>query len=299
VTAGPLITLTTDFGRQDPFVGIVKGVILGICRAAVLVDLTHDLPPQDVRAAALALEAAVPFFPPGTVHLAVVDPGVGGPRRPLGLAADGQLFVGPDNGLFSFLYDRPGWRAVTLSEPAYRLPEVSRTFHARDLFAPAAAHLALGVLLEDFGEPAGDPVRLPWPRPVREGDELAGEVVYADRFGNLLTNLRETDLAPLLGQGAVEVWVAGRTIQGLSTFYGERAPGEPGALIGSAGRLEIFVCRGDAARALGAGPGAAVRVRATRSSSSRGPSRRGPRPPGRSPSSRPRSPSSGTRKGSR
>lgn len=265
MTAAPIVTLTTDFGRRDPFVGIVKGVILGICRSAVLVDLSHDLPPQDVLAGALALESSVPFFPPGTVHLAVVDPEVGGPRRPLALAAGGQLFVGPDNGLFSFLYDLPDWRAVTLSNPAYRLPAVSRTFHARDLFAPAAAHLALGVALPRFGEPVTDPVRLPWPRPVRDGDGVVGEVIYVDRFGNLLTSLREADLAPLLGRGEVEVSVAGRTIRGLSAFYGERGGEEPGALIGSARRLEIFVFRGDAAQSLGVGPGAAVRVRATRS----------------------------------
>ncbi|HET8575537.1 MAG TPA: SAM-dependent chlorinase/fluorinase, partial [Methylomirabilota bacterium] len=149
--SAPIITLTTDFGSRDPFVGVMKGVILGICPAARLVDLSHEVSPQDVLEGALMLESSARFFPPGTIHLAVVDPGVGSRRRGLAVSAAGQCFVGPDNGLFTATLEEPGWVAVSLENPAYRLTQVSGTFHGRDIFAPAAAHLACGVALERLG----------------------------------------------------------------------------------------------------------------------------------------------------
>jgi hypothetical protein len=255
-----IITITTDFGVEDPFVGTMKGVILTINRHVQLIDLTHGVAPQDVLEGALALEASVPFFPPGTVHLAVVDPGVGTARRALGVTAAGQLFVGPDNGLFTFLFAGPGWRAVALEASAYRLPMVSRTFHGRDVFAPAAAYLSLGVPLESFGREIADPVRLPWPTVSRAGDLLVGEVIHVDRFGNLLTSVRAMDLAPLGPEASLAVEVGGTAISGLSATYAERALGELGAILGSSGRLEVFVRNGSARDRLDVGRGARVRV---------------------------------------
>ena len=230
-----IITLLSDFGLDDPYVGIVKGVILGINPAARLVDLTHTVPPQDVLRGALALEAAYRFFPRGTVHLAVVDPGVGGARRPVALLADGHYFVGPDNGLLGFLLESPGVIAVTLTNPAYHRAPPSRTFHARDVFAPVAAYCSLGATLRRFGLAARGLVRLPWPRPRRGGGHALGQVLLADRFGNLLTNLGEADLPAAPAACAVEI--GGVRIDGVAATYGERPVGALGAVVDSSRRL--------------------------------------------------------------
>ncbi len=257
----PLITLTTDFGLRDPFVGIMKGVILGICPEARLVDLTHQVAPHDVLEAMLALEGAVAFFPPGTVHLAVVDPGVGSERRAIALGSAGHYFVGPDNGLFTFALAAPAWSAVSLETAEYRLPAVSRTFHGRDVFAPAAAHLARGVPLGWLGSSIHDPRRLRLPESRLEGAELIGEVIGTDRFGNLLTSVSAAGIAALAGGGAVSVEVGGRGLGGLATSYEDAPDGVAAPIIGSTGRLEIFVRRGSARDLLGLGRGATVRVR--------------------------------------
>ena len=254
---GRLITLTTDFGVRDPFVGVMKGVILGICPDARLVDLTHEIDPQDLRGAQLALESAVGFFPPGTIHLAVVDPGVGSARWPLALKARGQRFVGPDNGLFTFALADPGWTAVVLEAPRYRLPEVSPTFHGRDVFAPAAAHLARGVALAELGPPARDLAHQPLPVARREGKSLLGEVLAADRFGNLITSITAAQLADA-PRAAVEV--AGQALGAPRAAYVEGDRNRAAPILGSQGRLEIFVRDGNARALLGAGPGTPVRV---------------------------------------
>lgn len=254
---GRLITLTTDFGVRDPFVGVMKGVILGICPDARLVDLTHEIEPQDIQGAQLALESAVGYFPPGTIHLAVVDPGVGSARRPLALEAGRQCFVGPDNGLFTFALADPGWTAVTLEASQYRLPEVSRTFHGRDVFAPAAAHLARGVALAELGRPARDLLRHPLPVARREGPDLVGEVLAADRFGNLITSITAAQLG---GAPPVGVEVAGQALGAPRAAYVEGERDRAAAIVGSQGRLEIFVRDGNARALLGAEPGTPVRV---------------------------------------
>ena len=256
-----IITLTTDFGTRDPFVGIMKGVILAIHPTVHLVDLTHEIALHDILEGALALEAAAPFFPPGTVHLAVVDPGVGTERRALALAAGGWQFVGPDNGLFTFLLAEPGWSAVSLENPAYALPVISRTFHGRDRFAPAAAHLSRGVPFDSLGPPITDPARIRWPAARREGEWLVGEVIHVDRFGNLVTSVRAEEVELLGPPDAVSVEVAGRRIPGLSRSYADCAPGEPGAIVGSSGRLEIFLREAGARAALSVERGAPVRLR--------------------------------------
>ena len=261
MTGAPIITLTTDFGTRDPFVGAMKGVILGIAPGARLADLTHEVAPHDIVEGALALEAAVGFFPPGTIHLAVVDPGVGSARRPLAIQARGQYFVGPDNGLFSFLLGVAGWTAVCLEAPAYRLPRVSRTFHGRDVFAPAAAYLALGIPLGSFGPPVTDPVLVPWPTARRQADALVGEVVHVDRFGNLVTSVRAADLEALGPVEALLVEVEGKEVGGVVGCFADLPAGGAGALVGGSERLEIAVREGSAAASTGARRGSRVSAR--------------------------------------
>ena len=255
-----IITLTTDFGVRDPWVAAMKGVILGIACAArqtiELVDVTHEVAPHDVGEGALALEAAAPFFPPGTVHVAVVDPGVGSARRAVAVATRAHVFIGPDNGIFTPFLAGPDWQAWQVTGAEYRLPAVSRTFHGRDVFAPAAAHVALGVDPARLGPPVTDPVRLAWPGARATAGGVAGAVIHVDRFGNLVTSIRPEAVAFAVDAGGV-VSVTGRSVLLVGT-YGELAPGRVGALVGSNGRLEITVREGSAARLLRAGRGARV-----------------------------------------
>jgi S-adenosylmethionine hydrolase len=257
--ASPIITLTTDWGLRDPFVGIMKGVILGICPGVRLVDLTHEIPPQDVLGGALALEAAAGFFPPGTVHLAVVDPGVGSPRRPIAVESGGQRFVGPDNGLLSHALRLPGWTCVALEAEAYRLPVVSATFHGRDVFAPAAARLATGTPLSQIGSPVSNLVHLPPRKLLRDGPDLVGQVVYVDGFGTLITNLPGDAVAP----GAM-VRLGAHAIALRSTFA-DVPPGQLVAFVGSGGTVEVAVrgARADAVLGLSRGVEVTVAARAS------------------------------------
>jgi S-adenosyl-L-methionine hydrolase (adenosine-forming) len=257
-----IVTLTTDFGLRDAYVAEMKGTILAIARSArravQLVDVTHEVAPHDVAEGALALEAAAAWFPPGTVHVAVVDPGVGTARRGLALAAGEHVFIGPDNGLFTpFLVQ--GWRAFELRAPEYRLSEVSATFHGRDVFAPAAAHVALGVDPARLGPSVTDPVRLPWSQTGDGKRGVVGAVVHVDRFGNLVTSIRAGSLPDLR---TMTVRLAGRPIPVVTT-YGDLAPGRPGALVGSSGRLEIAVREASAAVALRARRGTPVTLSPT------------------------------------
>jgi hypothetical protein len=228
----------------------------------VIVDLTHDVPRHDVLQAQLALEAAHRFFPPGTVHLAVVDPGVGGSRRAIAIEARGHRYVGPDNGLFTFALSGD-FSAVSIESPEHRLPRVSATFHGRDVFAPAAAHLASGVALEALGPAVTDPVRAPIPSARRTGGDVLGAVLGADRFGNLVTSISAADME-WLGPGPVEVRVGRTDVGGLVGAYSEAGKGAPGAILGSQGRLEIFVREGSALAAISPAPRAPVRVRSLR-----------------------------------
>jgi len=258
----PIVTLTTDFGTRDPWVGIMKGVILGIAPTARLVDLSHDVAAQDILEGALCLEAAAPFFPRGTIHLAVVDPGVGSARRAIAVRAGGQYYVGPDNGLLSLAFAQAPtpMAAVELTAAEYRLSPLSRTFHGRDLFAPAAAHLAAGVALERFGRAIADPVRLVLPVSQRAGDHVRGEVLAVDRFGNLVTSLRGEDLSGLASSKLV-VEIGEVRLGAPLSAYADAPPGGLGAIVGSTGRLEIFARDGSAHAMLGRGRGAPVVLR--------------------------------------
>ncbi len=251
-----IITLVTDFGLEDSYVGVVKGVILGVFPKAGLVDITHQVPAQDVYAAAWALKDAAPYFPRGTVHLAVVDPGVGSERKGIALSSGGWFFVGPDNGIFSAFL--PAEEAVELNRPGLFLPEVSATFHARDVFAPVAARLAAGMELSDAGDEVSDLVSLGLPEPIRQGDLIRGEVVRVDRFGNLVTNIP----ASMIPQGTAPfIEVCEERIKGLSACYSFADPDAVIALVGSAGRVEVSVKNASAAQALNAGAGDEVVVR--------------------------------------
>jgi S-adenosylmethionine hydrolase len=253
----PVVTLLTDFGAGSGYPAQMKGEVLRRLPDATLVDLSHEVAPFDVRAGALLLEACVPHFPAGAVHLAVVDPGVGTARRPICVVgADGRRLVGPDNGLFTpFLGG--GARVFLLADPGIVPRDPSPTFHGRDLFAPVAAWLAGGGDPERLGPCLGDPVGLSWPSARRTADGLQGECLAADTFGNLITSIRRVDLA---GGDPMEVAIGTRPARLVGT-YGEANPGELVALWGSAGRLELAVREGSAARATGLGPGAPVRLR--------------------------------------
>ena len=190
-----LITLTTDFGTADGFVGAMKGVIHSLAPQATLVDITHEIPAHDIRAGTFALETAVPYFPKDAIHVAVVDPGVGSERAALLVETARGRFLAPDNGLLtSVAPETRETRLFSLNKPEFWRPQVSATFHGRDVFAPVAAHLARGVRSEALGTPIARMVRLPWPRPRRRGHAIHGEVVHVDRFGNLITNVRREDL---------------------------------------------------------------------------------------------------------
>jgi hypothetical protein len=270
-----IVTLTSDFGTRDSYVAEMKGVILTLAPAVRIVDITHEVEPQHIVEGALALDAAAPFFPTGTIHVGVVDPGVGTARRGLLVQAAGQWFIGPDNGLFTPIYDRGEWRAVELVAPEYRLAAVSRTFHGRDVFAPAAAHLALGAPPERFGPPVSDPVRLPWPRARAVTGGVAGAVIHIDRFGNLVTSIEAAQVEVVTGRGGGTVRIGGRALRLVET-YAELPPGGAGALIGSRNRLEVAVRDGSAATALRARRGTPVVLSRTRLVSA---SRRGRRVP--------------------
>ena len=252
-----VITLTTDFGTRDPYVAEMKAAILSIIRDVHVVDITHEVAPHDILEGALALEAAAPRFPAATIHVAVVDPGVGTARRGLAIASHDQVFVGPDNGLFTPFLGDPRWRAFELTAAEFRGALVSQTFHGRDIFAPAAAHLARGLKPARLGPPVTDPVRLTLPQVRVAGGRVGGAVVHIDRFGNLVTSIHADALATL--GASIAVRVAGRTLPLVRT-YGELGRGNPGALVGSSNRLEIAVNAGSAAKALRAGRGTPVVV---------------------------------------
>lgn len=245
-----VITLLTDFGTADGYVGEMKGVLLSSAPDATLVDITHDIPPQDVEAARLTLARVWRRFPAGTVHLVVVDPGVGTDRAALAVASDERFLVGPDNGVLSPALLISGTRVVTLDAPS----NASATFHGRDVFAPAAGRLASGVPIETLGAPAMQPRIRRTPEPRRTGDgALLGEVITIDRFGNAITNLVG------LRTGTVEA--AGLSLP-LRRTYGEAAVGAPVAIVGSSGLIELAVRDGNAARVLHLARGSAVLYRA-------------------------------------
>jgi hypothetical protein len=256
-----IITLLTDFGTRDAFVGIMKGAMLGIAPDVHLVDLSHEVSPQDVLAGALLLRSAVPFFPLGSIHVAVVDPGVGSRRRAIVVETREALFVGPDNGLLSLAAPAEAVvRMVHLTNSQYFLPRLSSTFHGRDVFAPVAAHLSRGVPLEVLGPTIPSMERLSLPAIERTETQLVGSIIAIDHFGNLITNITEADLLPFPRE-TLWVSIGPVQIQGVVAAYAAVPLGTTAALINSWGMLEIAVRNGSAAQQLYAPIGTAVCVR--------------------------------------
>jgi S-adenosyl-L-methionine hydrolase (adenosine-forming) len=264
----PLITLTTDFGLSDSYAAQMKGAILTIAPDAVLIDVTHKIPAQDRGVAAAMLADAIGAFPVGTIHLVVVDPGVGTARRAVAVEAHGPAdagelrFVAPDNGVLTrVLQGRSIVRAVELTEPRFWRENVSRTFHGRDVFGPVAAHWSLGVDLAEFGPPLESPlIKLSLPETIRQGQSLCGEVLRTDAFGNLITNIAAAQL-PEAYWPRLTVEIGTQRIEGMSRAYQDRPAGELVAVIGSSGLLEIAVCCGHAGEILAAWSGDKVVVR--------------------------------------
>lgn len=261
----PVVALLTDFGTRDHYAGTLKGVVLGICPDATLVDIGHDVPAHDVLTGALELAACYRYFPHGTIFLVVVDPGVGSSRR--GIAADvgDYKFVAPDNGVLSAVFaETPPKKVIELTERKYALPTVSRTFEGRDRFAPAAAHLAKGVTLVSLGKSLANYHTLDLPRPLINGHELTGQVVRIDRFGNVITNIDRRTLEKFADGGPIAVEVGGREIPRIVATYAEAPAQELCALFGSTDHLEVAINGGDAAASLGLSRGAPALVRPVR-----------------------------------
>jgi S-adenosyl-L-methionine hydrolase (adenosine-forming) len=256
-----IITLTTDFGTGSPYVAQMKGVILSICREVDIVDLSHAIRPQDVREGALALADATPRFPPGSIHVVVVDPGVGTSRRILYAEIGEQRYLAPDNGLLSRLVSTAQTPLlISLENPAFWLPEPSPTFHGRDILAPVAAHLARGLDPCELGPSRETLVLLDWPQPQRSADRITGEVLLVDSFGNLITNLCRADVAALGNPASLTIDYGGRQICGIVPTYSAALSGELVALFDSQDRLEIAKVGGNAALDLRIEPGESVTV---------------------------------------
>ena len=250
------ITLLTDFGTRDGYVAAMRGVIHSIAPLALVDDASHEIEPGDVAAAAYTLARYARWYPSGSIHVVVVDPGVGTARRPLAAVIDDFVYVAPDNGVLTrVLGNARDAHIVEIIERVNLTPDVSATFHGRDIFAPAAARLATGWTLDRLGPAVNDPVLLRVPGPTREGDTVKGEVVYVDRFGNLITNVPKEWLA-----ADADVRLEGTAVGPLRRTYGDVASGEPIALLGSDGMLEIAVRDGSAAGKFNAHRGATVRA---------------------------------------
>ena len=262
--SAPIITFTSDFGYEDWFAGVVHGVIHEVCPDARIVDLNHSIEPGDIGRAAFILEAVAEDFPPGAVHLVVVDPTVGTTRRALAVRARGQLFVGPDNGVLDWALRSPDPVVHVLADEHYFRQPVSRTFHGRDVFAPVAAHLARGVAIDALGPRIHDPVRLERLECRDTDGSLSGRVTYIDRFGNALTNIMAGDLWSKfrgVGEDRLAVDLGGRRIRGIARSYGDAPIGTLVAIVGSSNRLEIAQVGGHAALRFGFGIGDVVTVR--------------------------------------
>ena len=260
---GPILTLTTDFGLADHFVGTMKGVILGIYPQARIVDVSHEVAPFAVSEGAYLIAQAYRYFPKKTVHVVVVDPGVGSVRRPLVVEAAGQFFVAPDNGVLSLIYAREKHKVRAITNDRYFLKPVSRTFHGRDIFAPVAAHLAAGVNAARMGKRIDDYVQPDFVKPKRTGQGAwKGRILRIDRFGNLITNFPASEFADL-AEGRFLLTLGSRCVSRLARTYAESAPGELFVIAGSGGYLEVSANQGSAARITGCEAGAMVELKAS------------------------------------
>jgi len=255
-----LITLTTDFGSTDHFVGTMKGVIFGIYPAAQIIDITHEVQAFEIADGAFTIAQAHRYFPKQTIHVVVVDPGVGSTRRPILAEMAGQFFIAPDNGVLSMIFEAQSPKVRHISNQRYFLHPLSRTFHGRDIFAPVAAHLASGVAPAKFGKLIDDSLRLNFHRPTQTGKNAwRGSVLKVDRFGNLITNLHRDDF-PNLEVRPFRLLAGRQPVTRLALTFTECAPGDLFVLVGSSGYLEVATNQGSAAKILGCGAGSQVEL---------------------------------------
>ncbi len=241
-----LITMITDFGLEDPYVGVMKGVILSINPSARIVDITHSITPGDILGASCVLKESLSYFPTGSVHMVVVDPGVGSLRRPIAVITENYVFVGPDNGVLWPAIKMDGARIIHLNEKRYFLKNISRTFHGRDIFAPVCAYISKGTSPDKMGTEIKDPVMPHIPVPSVEGDKLIGHIIRVDRFGNIITNIRQEELMGFLKGKSPVIMVGDLIIEGLKNTYSDVPEGQELALIGSSGFLELSINSGNA-----------------------------------------------------
>jgi len=252
----PILTLTTDFGLSDHYVGTMKGVILGICPKAQIVDIGHEVSPFEITEGAYLIAQAYRYFPPKTVHVVVVDPGVGTARRPILMEAAGQYFIAPDNGVLSMIYTREEARIRLISNEKYFLHPVSRTFHGRDIFSPVGAHIAAGVAPSRMGKRIEDYLRPAFQKPHRAGKRTwSGRILKIDRFGNIITNFHSDDFPDLEKRNFAMV-IGPQETSVLARTYSECGPGELFVIVGSSGYLEVSVSQGSAAKKIGCESGA-------------------------------------------
>ena len=262
----PVISLMTDFGIKDGNVGVMKGVVWGICPTAQISDLSHMIQPQNIREAAYVFARCAPYFPKGSIHVVVVDPGVGTARRPMAAQIGDWFYVGPDNGTVTGLLERAereGWQKtfVELNQKRYWLQTISHVFHGRDIFSPVAAHLASGVSLAELGTAFENPVRLELPKPEKKTNGWRGEVIHIDHFGSASTNIHVEDLGEAMKQKeTITIRLNGSEVHGMVDTFGDRSVGELIALIGSTGNLGIAVVNGSAVQILGTKVGDRVEV---------------------------------------
>ena len=253
-----IVTLTTDFGLQDYYVSAMKAVMLDIAPDVRFVDISHEVPDQDIMAGSWVLQNSAPLFPPNSVHLVVIDPGVGTDRNPIALKVDDQYYVGPDNGIFSLLTEDKDFEAVRLTNSDYWRDKPSNTFHGRDIFAPVAAHLSNGVDISELGEPLNELKTYRWASPIADKDGLQGWIIHIDKFGNLITNLPQTLIDDVIGERPVKIYVGNMILDQLVPTFGSVPEGEPAAYIGSSGMLEIGINKGDAAEMMSVKKGAQI-----------------------------------------
>jgi len=255
-----LITLTTDFGLQDHYVGVLKAIILSVAPDVRLIDISHDIPPQDIMAGAWVVRNTAMLYPPGSVHLVVVDPGVGTSRKPIAMRIKDQYFVGPDNGTFSLIADQYEHEAIELTNKSFWRPDPSSTFHGRDIFAPVAAHLAAGADFAKLGRPLDNLQTYRWAVPINDKDGVQGWIVHIDRFGNLISNIPEQFIDETGARSRLKIYVGNTILNSLATTFADVPDGEPAAYIGSSGMLEIAINKGNAREMLGVQKGAQISI---------------------------------------
>lgn len=256
----PIVTLTTDFGHRDHYVAALKAIMLSINRDVRMIDISHEIPAQDIMACAWVLRNSAFLFPSGTIHLVVVDPTTGTQRKPLAVKIKDQLFVGPDNGLFALVADKTEFEAIELTNTSYWASQRSNTFNGRDIFAPIAAHLANGVPLEELGTPLDSITTYRWATPTNDRDSISGWVVHIDNFGNVITNISKELYQHCIAGRNSKFYVGNTIVNNLSSTFNSVPEGEPVAVFGSADTVEIAINKGNAQLMLGVQKGAPVTI---------------------------------------